>query len=293
VGRYSFRSSLASPSRSYAALTPAAGGLAFVSSYHPELVAEFKRAIPHEARTWDGAHKRWLIDTRYGDVCAQLAERFLGVKIVVPQLHTVAKTETRLVRLEYLGGCKARDGSEASAYGWVFGSWSTIFPETVLRAWFEVEPQKPGEKPTMYAVLLVKQTAPIDEIRRNYRRLARQYHPDVNHEADAVEQFKVIQTAYEVLADEQKRRKYDAGLRFEKAMAQKPDFNYRNVVQAPLGSTYRPPLRCGWVLAEGQEILGRFVVSKVLQWEDIVGGDGRTMVSSWPMGNKAPEIGWD
>ncbi|MCB0210495.1 MAG: VWA domain-containing protein [Anaerolineae bacterium] len=60
-----------------------------------------------------------------------------------------------------------------------------------------------------YTILEVSHTASAAEIRQNYRRLARQYHPDVNASIDAAEKFKEIQTAYEALSDAGERRKYD------------------------------------------------------------------------------------
>lgn len=60
-----------------------------------------------------------------------------------------------------------------------------------------------------YEVLGVSKTATDQEIKRAYRKLAKQYHPDVATEADAEEKFKEVQEAYEVLSDEQKRAAYD------------------------------------------------------------------------------------
>ena len=60
-----------------------------------------------------------------------------------------------------------------------------------------------------YEVLGVGRGASADDLRRAYRRLARQYHPDVNKDPQAEAYFKEINEAYEILSDDQKRRAYD------------------------------------------------------------------------------------
>lgn len=62
-----------------------------------------------------------------------------------------------------------------------------------------------------YAILGISREASSDEIKKAYRRLAREYHPDVNKDPGASEKFKEISTAYEVLSDDAKRDRYDRG----------------------------------------------------------------------------------
>ncbi len=60
-----------------------------------------------------------------------------------------------------------------------------------------------------YEVLGVSRTADQDEIKHAFRRLAREYHPDVSAHKDAETRFQEINNAYEILSDEQQRARYD------------------------------------------------------------------------------------
>ncbi|MGI8693264.1 MAG: molecular chaperone DnaJ [Geodermatophilaceae bacterium] len=62
-----------------------------------------------------------------------------------------------------------------------------------------------------YSALGVRQDATAEEIKRAYRKLARDLHPDVNPEPDAQERFREVSRAYEVLSDPQKRQIVDLG----------------------------------------------------------------------------------
>jgi len=72
-----------------------------------------------------------------------------------------------------------------------------------------------------YAILGVSKSASGDEIKKNFRRLARKYHPDMNPgNKQAEARFKEINEAYEVLSDSEKRKKYDQFGRYWKQAGQ-------------------------------------------------------------------------
>jgi len=67
-----------------------------------------------------------------------------------------------------------------------------------------------SSKRDYYDVLGVSKTANAEEIKKIYRKLALQYHPDRNKSSDAEEKFRVISEAYAVLSNSEKRQLYDA-----------------------------------------------------------------------------------
>jgi molecular chaperone DnaJ len=92
------------------------------------------------------------------------------------------------------------------------------------------------EKRDYYEVLGIARSATNGEIRSAYRRLAKQYHPDVNKEDGAEEHFKEINEAYAVLSDEERRSAYDrfghAGL---KGMNFDFDFGFGDIFEEFFG----------------------------------------------------------
>src|SRR5436305_9297859 len=69
-----------------------------------------------------------------------------------------------------------------------------------------------AERPDYYKILGVGKNASEEEIKKAYRKLARQYHPDRNPgDKKAEERFKEISQAHDVLSDADKRKQYDRG----------------------------------------------------------------------------------
>lgn len=280
-----------------------AGTLAFSFPYNPAMVAELKQALRGNAR-WDGSRKCWLVDPAYAEMCADMARVHLGVQVAVPTLPaaTSAAVVARVVLLEYIGRAKPDLSGDAWATGYADGAWSLRFPESVLRAWFEAMPDDtpPGAATTLYGVLGLRQTSTVDEIRAAYRRLARQWHTDVNHDPDAQEMIRRLNDAKEVLTDDLKRRRYDAGLALEAQTYAQLSRRDRNTqkwsafasAQADRGMGYRSPLTCGYLAVEGTPKLGQFIVSKITAWADIQDTNGKIMTSFWNRDEKRHEIAW-
>ena len=66
-----------------------------------------------------------------------------------------------------------------------------------------------ADKRDVYETLGVSKSASADEIKQAYRRMAKKYHPDLNHEPGAAEKFKEVQEAYDILSDADKKARYD------------------------------------------------------------------------------------
>lgn len=268
----------------FAEIRLAGNDLALLSTYDAGLVAAIKAEIPASARKWDMQHKAWIVTSQFGPQLAQIVQRTLGIAVTLPLPTMTPPTAalTRVIRLEYLGQAKDRGDGTLTAFGYDGAGWGFVFPLAVLKVWF-AEDAKPDEAVTLYGVLGIKQAATVDELKSAYRRAARTYHPDLNHEPDAAEQFKRIQAAYEILRDPNKRAKYNAGLALTRAVPR---------AAAPNGPMWRAPLRCGLLLVEATEQVGRLAVTRILAWNDIVNAQGQTLVTSWPAGATEPTQRW-
>jgi DnaJ-class molecular chaperone len=87
-----------------------------------------------------------------------------------------------------------------------------------------------------YKVLGVPRDAPDEEIRRTYRKLAKELHPDLNpaNRASAEERFKKVSGAYEIVGDPEKRKQYDRG-EIDANGEQRRGFHRTNAGAGPFG----------------------------------------------------------
>lgn len=277
-------------------LEAVSGGLAFRLPYDASAVEVIKEMIPAADRSWTGQY--WLVKPEHADTLVSIAEMLFGEMLTIPTLQPAVGKHTFTV--EYLGRCTTRSGASL-AWGWADGTWSVCITEQALRTWFADNPiGAPKQAATLYQVLGVAGTVSQDDLRSAYRRMARQWHPDVCHEADATERFKQVQAAWERLSQPVQRKKYDAGLLFEAAArkAEQPKQQpyhpvwYYGKRQMPAPDEYRSPLRCGKVAVHGEWRLGKFYADAVLAWDDITDAAGRVMVSSWPVGASHFQVSW-
>jgi len=94
---------------------------------------------------------------------------------------------------------------------------------------------------TPYEVLGVKPDASAEEIRKVYRQLAKQFHPDLNPGKPAAEErFKAVSAAYDLLSDPEKRARYDRGEIDESGAERPPRSYYRGYAEGAEGRKYQP-----------------------------------------------------
>jgi hypothetical protein len=252
--------------------------------YNAAMVADLKSSLPASSRKYDPDRKSWRVAPTSAAKIQNLCHKYFGELPFVPDVVQAKPViKSTIISVRYIGATKDRGGDERSAYGYVNGGWNAVFSEQVLRNWFDGTQVSPEDAPTLYSVLGVKRDADDAQIKTGYRRMVMQWHPDKCHEPNAQDQFMRVQEAYTILST--RRARYDAGLALEASMTKPKSTSFNPLsdgFRSSLQDGFRSPLRCGYILCEGVEMLGVLNVSKIMAWEDIRDGNGRTLVVSWP-----------
>lgn len=240
--------------------------------YDPAIIAAIKATIPSYARRYDVISKTWFVHSSAYQILQQFAAQF-GVTVPAPTRPPSIHTKT--LQVIYLGKSKLQPSGEAIHNGTTGEQlqetgqmiWDVVIAEQEMRRWFHAD--NTVSSSSLYGVLGLAQTATVDEIKSGFRRMARQWHPDVCHEDNAQEMFMRINKAYETLSDPKTRVRYDAGLKFE-AIG-------KTSVEALV---YVPPLRCGMITGQVKQIGTKQFIEKIEDWQDII-VDGQVLVTSW------------
>lgn len=157
------------------------------------------------------------------------------------------------------------------AFGKVAGSndkYAIFVKKEALWEWFEYDSKlkksvNPDMQGTLYEILGVAEGATDGVIRSGYKKMALVHHPDRGGNTD---DFQRIKEAYDRLSDERARKKYDLGLRFERAAS-----NQSNGGRMPPPSNWQPPEKNAHIVGTALPIFGkRHVITSITDW--IVGG---------------------
>jgi DnaJ-class molecular chaperone len=90
----------------------------------------------------------------------------------------------------------------------------------------------------LYATLGVARNASQDDIKRAYRKLAKEMHPDLNPDKPEVgERFKQVTAAYDILSDPERRGRYDRG-EIDASGQERPQYQYRDFAEDPAAGRY-------------------------------------------------------
>lgn len=273
-GTFAFACRRSSSSNSSIKVTAESGGLKVNTPYNAEFVALLKEQIPATGRKWDGGQKAWYVSRDHAALLKQLIDQCYGGDVVMPNVIAAAPEIFEIeFQADYVANCKGEPGTSSVH---AEGSWSAKIPEKVLRKFFK---QADANAPaTLYGLLGIDKTATPIEIKKAYKRAARQWHPDLCMEPEARVMFEKCKEAYDTLSDPLSRNRYNAGLMFE-AMA-KTSRHARAFTPSKYAS-FTPMLRCGMLKVKATRELGQLVVHEILDWRDIENEYGQTMVSFW------------
>lgn len=267
-------------------------GITVKFAYSTTLLADLKAAIPNYDMSWNPASKEWTVHPRQLDNLMNVARKHDchttgDINYVKNYTPVIIKDS---VEVHYIGNIYKRSNNELTAFGWWSNGWNAIFINDSLQSFFKVDvssytrQRRPNEidDTNYYTVLVVNKDASQDEIKKKYKFVVKQWHPDICKEPDARERFELIQKAYSILSDDTLRAKYNFGLE----LAHKVNMDKKKPTVSPpsenkYDAVFKPQIRCGKIIADVEYMIGRAYIHKIHDIEEIVNEQGQVMVSYW------------
>ena len=232
------------------------------------------KALPYDKRAWSREEDCWKIDASLVDSLSDI----LGFSVKVERNKLGSENQRTTLDLHFISQPIRRVGGDVYSCGFHDQKFIAVLELSVLEEWYKWRPCDV----TLYTSLCIERTASQDEIKKAYRRVARQWHPDVVGESEkevAHNMFIMINRAYEILSNDIKRRKYDAAL----LMLPKPDKE-----EQPMRFL---PYRCGRLVCDA-EVSAKIKVTKIYKWDDITNDQGQIMCATWKKGDATYETIW-
>lgn len=270
------------------------GGVGVTVPYNPAWLQDAKSLF--SSLVWNRPF--WIIPSNESALMADLIQKYFRVAVATPEPYTWP-TEQVIFSIEYIGTTKMHGNVNRVVSGdkyancYAGDAWQVMISESALIDHFC---GNSNGKPNMFQLIGIDKTADKDEIKRAYRRAARQWHPDMHQDpqdkATAQEMFMNVQKAYEVLSDDTRRKKYIAALALEEMSNTQNAHKARSQAALTNKFGYRSPLCCGVLDLYGRWTDGRFIANKINGWKDIINDQGKTLVTYWTFGNKSFTKEW-
>lgn len=269
----------------------------YKKAFQLEVFDRMSGYIPQSDRSFNKPDNTWLVEYKWGKRLAQSIEKHFGVVVdapMPPQTLNNSKIYRTRYKIEYIGQPKWKgDNNYSSCF--VNDSWNFIIPEQVIVDFLLTKgmnvKRKSDENKTLYDILsgpqlVVNMSSSQEDIKRAFRFMARQWHPDVCKEPDATERFKEINGAYQKLSDPKEKSKYDAANRIAQTIT---DRQFKPKV-THMQQGVQLPSRCGWLTVDAERSARGITVTRIYGWEEII-ENGKALVTSWMPDPEGKTIG--
>jgi len=258
--------------------------------YNPDFINDLKNNF--FVRSFDFDTKTWKVEAtaeNLANLTILLRNHFeYTVHAAIRQQISANQIEVKNFDIYYMGLPRERNDGTESSFATTsqnpkinnYADWNVVFPLSALKIFFEGEDKTdkaPRETQNYFQILKLEKNASKGEIKKQYKQMAKIYHPDVSEHPNAEEVFKIINQAYEVLSDPRKLKRYKAALTISSSINRNSKFGPLAIVSRHRG--WYPPMKAGKVKVEALDIVGRWHVKKIINWEPFTNAFGQQMDS--------------